>query len=244
MTESTNQQGTFIMLDGIDGSGKSTIISVWATYLEALGKRVFYLKEYWELYGAHPTPADAMEYDVIISAEPTSVWIGAAIRQEMIQQGNSYSAIATAHAYALDRLILYTRFLLPLRAAGKLIIQDRGVSTSLCYQSLQGDIPLSTLAAIEGNAFALDHAPDALVLTHIDPTVALSRIDTRYEKQDNAIFEQQNFLIRAHEQFHSEAYQSYFTTRGTDIHIMPTDISFTAMGQAAEKILTTIIDIV
>jgi dTMP kinase len=241
MTEVNNTNGTFIMLDGIDGSGKSTIIQIWSEYLQEQGKKVFSLKEFWETHGTHPTPADAMDYDVMISAEPTTVWIGAAIRQEMIQHGSQYSALATADAYALDRLILYSRFLLPMRAAGKLIIQDRGVSTSLCYQSLQGDINIETLAAIEGNAFALSHAPDALVLTQIDPNIAMSRIGVRHQKKDNAIFEQQEFLTQAQERFHSTEYQSFFVKHDCSISTIHTDIAYSDMKSMAIDTLLHIV---
>lgn len=225
------------MIDGIDGSGKSTIITTWKEQLESMGKRVFSIKDFWSEHGVHPTPADADDYDVVLSAEPTNVWTGAAIRQEMIQQGNSYTGAATAAAYALDRLILYTRFLVPVRNAGKIIIQDRGVSTSLCYQSIQGGLSLESLASIEGNAFALEHAPDMLVLTHILPDQALTRIGVRHDKQDNAIFEQKSFLDRAHAQFHSTEYQDYFVQKGTQIHTLDTDAPLEDMTKRAQALL-------
>jgi dTMP kinase len=230
--ESTNK-GIFVMIDGIDGSGKSTIVRAWQEYLEGQGKRVFSIRDFWATHGTHPTPRDAMEYDIILSAEPTYVWIGSAIRQEMIQHGSSYSAHAVAQAYALDRLVLYKRFLLPMRDAGKIIIQDRGVSTSLCYQPIQGDITREAVAQIEGNAFALAHAPDVLFLTHIAPSDALVRLNTRTEKQDNALFEQQAFLDAAHASFHSEPYQELFRVHGSHVVIIDTHTNETQMKQRA-----------
>lgn len=237
MTASSS--GTFIMLDGIDGSGKSTIIDAWKEDLKTQGKSVFELKAYWRDHGNHPPLELLMDYDVIISAEPTYVGIGQAIRTEMITQGAAYSATATASAYALDRLILYTKLLVPLRAAGKLIIQDRGVSTSLCYQPIQGDISMATVAALEGNAFCLSHAPDVLILAHIPPTKAIERLGTRTDKQDNAQFEQLSFLTRAHETFHSDAYQALFTAHGTTVRTIDTSVGPSAMKEEAIRLLAS-----
>ncbi len=219
-------QGKFIIIDGIDGCGKSTILEFWVEFLRSQNKKIFCLKDYWKEHGKHPLPEELQAYDVIVSAEPTYVWTGAAIRQELIRNGTGYSARTIAEAYALDRLILYTRLLLPLRAQGKMILQDRSVSTSLCYQSVQeGGLPQDEIAAIEGNAFALLHAPDHLVLTHMPIENAMARVGVRTDKKDDALFEKTDFLTRAQDCFLSQTYQAYFTSRGTKIHLLNCDVS-------------------
>jgi thymidylate kinase len=212
----------FIIIDGIDGSGKSTTIDAWTEYLINQGKKVFNLKTYWQEKKEHPSAADLADYEVIISSEPTLVWFGAAIRGEMIKHGSDYSPLAIANAYALDRLVLYKRVLLPLREQGKIIIQDRGVSTSLCYQPLQenGGLTMDMVAKIEGNAFALEHAPDHLVITDVTIENSINRLGGRTEKQDNAIFEKAAFLEKARTRFLDPEYQKHFTTRGTKIHVL------------------------
>ncbi len=73
-------KGKFIMIDGIDGSGKSTIMNMWQEILEAQGKKLFLLKDFWQENGRHPR-ADEIPDDTyaIISAEPTYVWTGSSI---------------------------------------------------------------------------------------------------------------------------------------------------------------------
>lgn len=237
-----SHRGTSIMIDGIDGSGKSTIIQTWQDTLIDMGKRVFSLKQYMHDHQTLPTVAELEPFDVILSAEPTYVWVGAAIRAEMINHATSYTTTAIAEAYALDRLVLYTRLILPLLAQGKTVIQDRGVSTSLCYQSVQ-DNPLSLedIASIEGNTFALAHAPDHLFLTHIPPAEAMQRLGKRDDKQDNAMFEQQAFLQKAHDRFHSELFQGYFSSKGTTIHTLHTNQDIDEMKQTAQRALTHIL---
>lgn len=231
----------FIILDGIDGSGKSTIMSTWAELLSSQGKKIFSLKSYWQEYHTHPTAEDLGGYDVILSAEPTSVWVGAAIRQEMIRHKYQYGARSIAAAYAIDRLILYKRILVPLIVDGKLVIQDRGVSTSLCYQPLQDtSISMRDVAALEGNTYALDHAPHHLVIADLPAERAIERLHGRDEKQDNALFEQKNFLGKARKQFLHADYQKFFISRTTRIHTLNTDVPVDIMKRDAIQLLLTI----
>lgn len=234
----------FIMVDGLDGSGKSTLIDGWAEALVQSGKKVFSLKKYWTEHHTHPSLAELEPYDVILASEPTTIWVGAAIRQELIKEGTVYSAHTIATAFSLDRHIVYQRLIVPLLGQNKLIIQDRGVSTSLCYQPLQyADLTMAKVAALEGNAFTLEHAPDHLIIVDIEPDIALARLNARTGKQDNAIFEKKDFLERARQTFLSPEYQAYFTSRGTSVHILPSQGSIDIMKRESmslfERLCTT-----
>jgi dTMP kinase len=214
-------KGNFIIIDGIDGSGKSTVMKAWVEYLQSQNKNVFDIKDYWQQHHRHPEVDELLDYDIIITGEPTYVWTGAAIRQEMIKNGTGYSTTSIADAYALDRLVLYRRLILPLLEAGKTILQDRSVSTSLCYQSVQDNpLPMETIATLEGNAFALQHAPDHLIIADVPVDIAMTRLGGRSDKQDDAIFEKEDFLHKSHDRFLDTTYQDYFTRNGTQIHIL------------------------
>jgi len=231
-------KSNFIIIDGIDGSGKSTIINTWANVLQTQGKKIFHLKNYWLEHHTHPSSDEIIDYDVIISAEPTHVWIGSAIRNELIQNDRNYSAYAIADAFALDRLILYKRLILPLREAGKIIIQDRSVSTSLCYQSIQKN-PLTQeeIARREGNAFALSHAPDHFIIADVSIENALMRLGERSNKQDNAIFEKKDFLEKARTIFLDKTFQNYFTQHNANVHILDCNPSIDIVSKNATKLL-------
>ena len=41
-------KGLFLIVDGIDGSGKGTVINGIKEYYEKHGKKVFDLREYWK----------------------------------------------------------------------------------------------------------------------------------------------------------------------------------------------------
>lgn len=234
--------GKFIIIDGIDGCGKSTILDFWVEHLKNQGKKIFVLKEYWKENHKHPLPEELSEFDVIVSAEPTYVWSGAAIRGELIRNGTDYTARVIAESYALDRMVLYKRLLVPLREKGKIILQDRGVSTSLCYQSVQGGgLSQNEIALIEGNAYALAHAPDHLVLTHMPIEDALKRVGGRTEKNDDAFFEKSDFLTQAQNCFLSEEYQDYFVSRGTHIHLLNSAFSLDIMKSKSQELLQNIL---
>lgn len=231
----------FIIIDGIDGSGKTTVMRAWADYFVQQGKTVFDLKQYWLEHKKHPEYDEIKNHDVIVSYEPTNVWIGTAIRQEMIKGGNDYSAFSIAQAYALDRLILYKKLIVPALNKGKTIIQDRGVSTSLCYQPLQGkNITMEEIAKIEGNQFALKHAPNHLIVADVLPEIAIQRLTQRTEKQDKAIFEKKEFLEKAREQFLNPDYQKYFINHGTKIHVLDCNEKIDIMKQKAVDLLKKI----
>lgn len=227
----------FIMVDGIDGSGKSTVIDFWAEELKASGKNVCSLKSFWQEHGRHPTPNELGDCDIILSAEPTFVEKGKEIREKMIRDGSSATPMDIARAYADDRLVLYHKVLLPLLHAGKTILQDRGVSTSLCYQPFHHtELTEGIVSEFPGNAYALDHAPEHLVIVDAPADAAMARLDNR-EKQDHAIFERKEFLELARARFLHPAYQKLFTDHGTHIHILNGGAPIAILKQEAIQLL-------
>lgn len=230
----------FIMVDGIDGSGKSTVVDAWAEALKEEGKCVCSLKIFWEKHGRHPTLEELGACDVVISAEPTFIKTGKEIRETMIREGSATPS-ELARAYADDRLVLYREVLVPLLAQGKIIIQDRGVSTSLSYQPLHHpELTPEVVSELPGNAFALDHAPDHLVIVDAPADAALARLHGR-KKQDHALFERQEFLARARARFLDPAYQKLFTDRDTHIHVLNGGAPIDIMKQEAIALLEHLI---
>lgn len=211
-----------IIIDGIDGSGKSTVIESWKEHLQKGGNGIFDLRAYWKEHGRSPELSEMRAYDFIFSAEPSYSGVGKIIREELIKNGSEYPELAIAEAYSLDRLILYTKLLIPLLKQGKCIIQDRGVSTSLCYQALSKLSP-KTLATLPGNALALKYHPDHLVLATVKPETALARLAKRSDKQDDVIFERLAFQKRAAKRFASPGYRKLFSARGAKIHELSGD---------------------
>lgn len=230
-----------IMIDGIEGGGKSTIVESWKKCASEQGKNIFDLKKYGLENGRYPEYNELQSYDIIFSAEPTFFGIGKIIREEMIKNGSDYSELAIAQAYSLDRLVLYKKIILPALQDNKIVIEDRGVSTSLCYQALSGNLSLDILAQLPGNALALKHRPDHLILISMSIETAQKRLASRYEKQDDAIFDKIDFQQKAATMYLSPEYQKLFTDRGTAIQYLNTDVEIDIMKQNAVNIFNTLI---
>jgi thymidylate kinase len=231
-----------IMIDGIDGSGKSTVVQAWKDYLTSQGNAIFDLKRYWQTAEKYPELHELKSYDFIFSCEPTYTGIGKVIREELIKNNAGYSAQALAEAYSLDRLVLYKKIIIPLLQDEKVIIQDRGVSTTLTYQNIQNKkFTFAKIAEFPGNKLALENRPDHLIIAKISAEKAATRISSRLDKDDNAIFEKLNFLKKATEIFYSDQYQKIFTDRDTKIHYLNTEAEIDIMKQEATDLLKKII---
>ncbi|OGH87456.1 MAG: hypothetical protein A3J93_02900 [Candidatus Magasanikbacteria bacterium RIFOXYC2_FULL_42_28] len=231
-----------ILIDGIDGSGKSTVIETWKKYLVAQGNAIFDLKEYLKKTGEYPKLSELNGYDFIFSAEPTYAGVGAVIRDELIKNGTTYPVEAVAEAYALDRLILYTKIIIPLLKDGRVIIQDRGISTSLAYQSLaHKNFTMKKISALPGNNLALTHRPDHLILVKTNPTTSAQRLSGRAQKQDNVIFENLPFLKKSHRQFFGTELKKIFIKRGTAIHQLNGNAKIGIMKAEATALLKQIL---
>lgn len=231
------------MVDGIDGSGKGTIIEAWKEYLANQGNAIFDLKKYWKEKDAYPPLDEIKSYDFIFSCEPARAGIGQVIREELISADHHYPPRAIAEAYSLDRLILYTKIIIPFLKDEKMIIQDRGISSSLAYQTAQSpELSFTTVAGLTGNALALEYRPDYLVLAESSPATCATRLAGRSGKKDNAIFETIAALEKTAAQFHSTEYQNIFTSRGTKILSLNTEGNIDIIRAKAVDLLKTIIN--
>ena len=231
-----------IMIDGIEGGGKSTIVETWKKFLADQGRSVFDLKKYCLENNKYPDYQELKPYDFIFSAEPTFFGIGKIIREELIKNGTNYPEQAIAEAYSLDRLILYKKIIIPALQDKKVVIEDRGVSTSLCYQALSQTLSLDFLSQLPGNALALEHRPDWLLLTKMSLETAQKRLAARYEKQDDAIFDKLEFQQKAAAMYLSPDYQKLFLERGTKIEYLNTDAEIDIMKQEAIKLIKGILN--
>lgn len=230
----------FIMIDGIDGSCKSTVIDTWKDYLIKEGNGIFDLKKYWKENKCYPEYKELRAYEFIFSGEPTYTGMGALIREELIRNGTDYPLQAVAQAFSLDRLILYKKIIIPALKDDKCIIQDRGVTTSLCYQVLSG-LSLEEVAKMPGNALALEYPPNHLVLMQLGAQEAIRRLQERSTKQDDVMFEKIDFQRRAAEIFDSPEYQQMFTVGGTQIHRLSAEDKIDIMKAKAIALLKEIL---
>lgn len=204
-------KGIFVMVEGLDGSGKGVVVSALRDYLEEQGKKVFDLREYWKENNHIPEIDEIADYEIICSSEPTFSGIGKEIREEIIRNNKrKYSGTSTAHAFSLDREILYKKLIIPAIKQGKIILQERGVATSLVYQPIQNEkLNLKEIISLPGNKLAIQNAPDLLIIVKVDPLIVMERLKKRH-KDDNAIFENIMFQRKAQYRFESDWLKKLF----------------------------------
>lgn len=239
----SQQQGIFILLDGIAGSGKSTLLNALKASVRESGKSIFDMQEWNQAHTAPPTFEEIKDHDIYFIFEPTKTWIGSAIRGEISFHPERYSARTQAEAFSLDRMIQYERIVIPALRAGKIIIQDRGVTTSLVYQStLDPNLTMHDIAKLPGNRLALQYAPQHLVLTYLDPEIAQTRRNTRNDAS-KGMYEETELLRRAQETFHGEAFCDFMKAHGTAIHVVDTSHDIDSSIQQFQSLIYPLIQI-
>ncbi len=166
--------GYFISFEGVDGSGKSTQISKLKEYLEASG------------------------YEVVLSREPGGTDIGEQIRSVILDPKNEgMTAVTEALLYAASRAQHVHDVIAPAVDAGKVVICDRFVDSSIAYQ--QYGRKLGECVRII-NGYAIDGCmPDLTFLLKVKPDVGGTRIGSR--EKDRIELEDKSF--------HEAVYQGY-----------------------------------
>ncbi len=234
-----NRKGYFIIIDGIAGSGKSTIIKAVQKNFINSNKKIFKLSDW--THAEPPKFEDISDFDVYFTYEPTRHWIGAAIRYELSREDDLYGGEELAHAFSLDRQIMYKRLILPALNAGKIIIQDRGISTSLVYQPIMPQsISIETIRNLPGNKLAIKHAPDTLILTKLSAENAFQRIQNRQDEL-KGVFGQLNFLKKLEKRFSEKWLIETFEKQGTEIVHLDTSSELSKTINETNKIINKIL---
>jgi dTMP kinase len=139
-------KGKFITIEGIDGCGKSTHAELLARWLRSIGR------------------------DVVLTDEPTDGVVGKNIK--LILKGKLKVPVEVeALLFAADRGQHVSGLILPATRAGKIVINERYLYSSLAYQSARG-MPEEFLMKI--NSYV--PKPDLAVLIDLPATAALGRI--------------------------------------------------------------------
>ena len=140
------KKGIFIVVEGLDGSGKTTQAGLLAKKL-------------------------SKNYNVILTAEPSRGKIGTFIREGCLYENKRLPTEAEALLFAADRIEHMQTELKPALDEGKIVICDRYVCSSLAYQGSAG-LSLDWIKTI--NARALQ--PDFSVFIDCPPELVLSRL--------------------------------------------------------------------
>lgn len=152
------KKGSFIVFEGPDGSGKTTVCDIVCQKLRDKG------------------------FDIVHTREPGGIDIAEQIRAVILDPKNTAMDSRTeALLYAASRRQHLVEKVLPAINDGKIVICERFVYSSLAYQGKARGIGYEGVKAI--NDFAIEGCkPDITIYLDVDEKVGQSRIDTRGNK--------------------------------------------------------------
>lgn len=149
--ENPRARGVFITMEGMDGCGKTTQRDALVAHLETLG------------------------WDVQLTREPGGDEIAEKIRTLILDPANTaMDDLTEAYLYAAARAQNVRAKVWPALDAGKAVVCDRYVDSSIAYQGGGRGLGTQKIAGI--NQFAVDGAmPDVTIYLRMPPEKALSR---------------------------------------------------------------------
>ncbi len=169
-------KGKFITIEGTDGSGKSTQIELLMKYLDEKG------------------------VDTVLTREPGGTPIGEKIREILLDKNfKEMTDITEAFLYAASRNQHVKEVIIPALEAGKVVVCDRFIDSSIAYQG--GARELGENMVMDINSFALEGVmPDMTLFFDLAPEKGILRKKNEHE------------LDRLEEEkidFHKKVYDAY-----------------------------------
>ena len=140
------RKGVFIVIEGLDGSGKTTQANLLAKKLH-------------------------QNYNIMLTAEPSRGKIGTFIRESCLYEEKRLPTEVEALLFAADRIDHIQKEVKPALDDGKIVICDRYVYSSLAYQGSTG-LDLDWIKSINSLALKADFA----ILIDVAPERVLERL--------------------------------------------------------------------
>jgi dTMP kinase len=139
-------KGVFIVIEGLDGSGKTTQAKILTGKLRRSHKAVY-------------------------TQEPSRGKVGKFIRNRILYGEKRPSAMVEALLFAADRIEHVQNEVVPALREGQMVISDRYLYSSLAYQGSAG-LSLEWIEAINQHALK----PDLALFIDVDPETVLQRL--------------------------------------------------------------------
>jgi dTMP kinase len=148
-------RGIFITFEGIEGSGKSTLISNVAATLRQTG------------------------LDPVITREPGGTSLGVALRKVLLDPDmEKIGSVAELMLFAADRAQHVSQVILPALDAGQIVLCDRYSDATVAYQGYGRGIPIGVINVVDNQARG-EAIPHMTVLLDLPAETGLTRARTR-----------------------------------------------------------------
>ena len=144
-------KGLFIVMEGPDGSGKTTQINMLEQYLKEAG------------------------YECLITREPGGTVIGEEVRELILNpEYKEMSPVTEMLLYAASRAQLVHEVIGPALEAGRIVISDRFVDSSIVYQGIARNLGISTVAAVNAPGIGI-YRPDGIFFIDLSEAEGIRR---------------------------------------------------------------------
>lgn len=161
MTRQGGRSGLFIVLEGVDGSGKSTQVGSASGVLLARGR-------------------DALE-----TREPGATPLGAGIRELVLSGSLDVDPWAEVLLYAADRAQHVADVIRPALESGRDVVSDRFLWSSLAYQGAGRELGIDRVS--QANVRAVQGVqPDLVIVLDVPCEVGRSRLDGGHDRIESA----------------------------------------------------------
>lgn len=204
-----DRAGRLITIEGLDGTGKTTLAVALADALTARGLSVVRLRE------------------------PGGVVLGERIRALVADPQATIAPTAEALLFAAARAQLCAERLAPLLAAGEWVILDRFVDSSLAYQGGGRELGIDAVARINAVATA-GCVPDRTLLLRLDRETGRARLADRGEASDRMERESDAFFARVAAAYDALADAEPARIRTLDARRSPDEVLADALAQLAD----------
>ena len=182
-------KGLFIVMEGPDGSGKTTQINLLKQYLEEAG------------------------YECLITREPGGTVIGEEVRQLILNpEYKEMAPVTEMLLYAASRAQLVHEVIGPALEAGKIVISDRFVDSSIVYQGIARNLGISTVSAVNAPGIGI-YRPDGIFFIDLSEAEGLRR-----KKEQKKLDRMEQESIEFHHMV-SEGYRKVLSDRPEVIKI-------------------------
>lgn len=144
-------KGLFIVMEGPDGSGKTTQINLLEQYLKEAG------------------------YECLITREPGGTVIGEEVRELILNpEYKEMSPVTEMLLYAASRAQLVHEVIGPALEEGRIVISDRFVDSSIVYQGIARNLGISTVAAVNAPGIGI-YRPDGIFFIDLSEEEGIRR---------------------------------------------------------------------
>lgn len=155
------QKGLFITFEGADGCGKTTQLNLLAESLQAKG------------------------YDVLITREPGGKGLGEKIREILLNYDGEVSDNCEAFLFLADRAQHIDVIVKPAVEAGKVVLCDRHIDSTLAYQGYGRGVDLKQLKMLN-NIATSGFVPDLTFVFDVDVETSMSRVGNEKDRMESA----------------------------------------------------------